>query len=151
MSQAAIELLRRAWDAFARGDVDGATEALHPDVRWHAAGDPDGEGACHNREVAVAFIRRALADGLTAELLDVRDAGDRLVAVIHTHAPPEWERSPGPHGELVTVRDGKIVQMVIYPTVEDALAAAGLGEHCAGASEHRVTNQRASPTKRSGG
>ena len=68
----------------------------------------------------------ALADGLTAELLDIRDAGDRLVAVIHTHAPPEWERSPEPHGELVTIRDGKVTEMVIYPTVEDALIAAGL-------------------------
>ena len=64
---------------------------------------------------------------MTADLLDVRDAGDRLVAVIHTHAPPEWERSPDPHGEVITVRDGKVTEMVIYATVEDALAAAGLG------------------------
>jgi hypothetical protein len=91
-----------------------------------ARATPTGEQACHSREDATAFIRRALADGLTAELLDVRDAGERLVAVIHTHAPPEWERSPDPHGELVTIRDGKVVEMVVYATVEDALAAAGL-------------------------
>jgi uncharacterized protein len=121
-----VDLLRRAWDAFARGDVDAAVQALDPDVRWYAAGDPDGEGACHNREQAAAFLRRALADGVTAELLDVRDAGDRLVAVMHTHAPPQWHRNPEPHGELVTVRDGKVTEMVIYPTVEDALAATGL-------------------------
>ena len=121
------ETLRRACDAFTRGDIGAATDALDPDVRWYAAGEPDGEGACHNREEAAAFIRRALADGLTAELLEVREAGDRLVAVIHTHAPPDWERSPEPHGELVTVRDGKITEMVVYPTVEDALAA-GVGE-----------------------
>jgi len=57
-------------------------------------GRPDGEGACRSREDAAAFIRRALADGMTAELLDVRDAGHRLVAVIHTHAPPEWNYFP---------------------------------------------------------
>jgi hypothetical protein len=83
-------------------------------------------GACHNRDEAAAFIRRALADGLTAELLDVRDAGDRLLSVIHTHAPPECERSPEPHGEVIIVRDSKVTEMVVYPTVEDALAAAGL-------------------------
>ena len=121
------ETLRRAWDAFTRGDIGAATDALDPDVRWYGAGEPDGEGACHNREEAAAFIRRALADGLTAELLEVREAGDRLVAVIHTHAPPDWERSPEPHGELGTVRDGRITEMVVYPTVEDALAA-GVGE-----------------------
>ena len=128
MSPSDVEVLRRAWEAFARGDVEAATEALDPEVRWYAAGEPDGEGACHNREDAAAFLRRALADGLTAELLDIREAGERLVAVIHTHAPPEWERSPDPHGELITVRDGRITEMVIYPTVEAALAAAGLGE-----------------------
>ncbi|HEV7808525.1 MAG TPA: nuclear transport factor 2 family protein [Solirubrobacteraceae bacterium] len=125
MTRSDVELLCRAWDAFERGDVAAVTDALDPQVRWYAAGDPDGDGACHGREEAVAFIRRALADGVTAELLDVPEAGERVVAVIHTHAPPEWERSPDPHGELVTVRDGKIVEMVVYATVEDALAAAG--------------------------
>ena len=128
MSQNDVETLRRAWDAFTRGDVAAAADALDPDVQWYAAGEPDGEGSCHDREEATAFIRRALADGLTAELLEVRDAGDRLVAVIHTHAPPDWERSPEPHGEVVTIRDGKVTEMVVYLTVEDALAAAGIGE-----------------------
>ena len=126
MTRSDVELLRRAWAAFARGDVEAATEALDPHVRWYAAGEPDGEGSCANREDAAAFLRRALADGVTADLLDVRNAGDRLVAVIHTHAPPEWERSPDPHGEIITIRDGKVTEMVIYATVEDALAAAGL-------------------------
>jgi len=128
MTAGDADLLRRAWAAFARGDVASATEALDAQVQWYAAGEPDGDGACHSREDAAAFIHRALAEGLTAELLDVRDAGDRLVAIIHTHAPPEWERSPEPHGEVVTVRAGKIVEMVIYATVEDALVAAGLDE-----------------------
>jgi hypothetical protein len=60
---------------------------------------------------------------VTAELLDIRDAGDRLVAVIRSHVPPEWERRPEPHGELITVRDGKVTEMVVYPTVDEALAA----------------------------
>jgi len=127
MSHGDVELLRRAWAAFIRGDVDAAVAALDPQVRWYAAGDPDGEGACHNREEAAAFLRRAASDGMTAELLDVRDAGDRLVAVVHTHAPPDRERGAEPHGELVTVRSGKVTEMVVYATVEDALAAAGVG------------------------
>jgi ketosteroid isomerase-like protein len=121
-----VELVRGAWDALARGDVDAALDVLDPQVRWYGAGAPDAEGACHNREEAIAFIRRALADGVTSELLDIHDAGDRLVAVIRTHAPPRWEGSRDPHGEILTVRDGKVTEMVVYPTVGDALAAAGL-------------------------
>jgi ketosteroid isomerase-like protein len=128
MTRSDVELLRRAWDAFADGDIEAATQTLDPQVRWYGAGDPDGEGGCRSREDAAAFIRRAVADGVTAELIDVREAGERLVAVIQAHAPPEWKRSPEPHGQLVTVRDGKVIEMVVYPTVEDALAAAGVGE-----------------------
>ena len=126
MAASDIELVRGAWDAFARGDIDAALDVLDPDVQWYGAGDPEAEGACRNREQAVAFIRRSLAEGVTAELLELRDAGDRLIAVVNAHTPPEWERPPGAHGELITVRDGKVTEMVVYPTVDEALVAAGL-------------------------
>ena len=126
MSVGEVELLRSAWAAFDRGEIDEATEVLDPEVRWYGAGEPDAEGACHSREQARTFIRRALEDGVSTELLDIRDAGeDRLVLILHAHVPPDWgERDP--HGEVVTVRDGKVTEMVVYPTVEDALTAAQL-------------------------
>lgn len=127
MSRADAQLLRDAWAAFARGDVDAAVAAFDPHVRWYGAGEP-GDDGCHNRDDAITFIRETLADGRSAELLDVRDAGDRLVAVIQPLVPPEWHPKPEPNGEVVTVRDGKVTEMVVYPTVEDALAAAGLGD-----------------------
>jgi ketosteroid isomerase-like protein len=126
MAASDIELLRHAWEAFARGDLTGATDVLDPNVRWYGADDPDAEGACHNRDDALAFIQRALDDGVTAEPLDIRDAGERVVVVLQTHTPPEWGDQPEPHGEVVTVRDGKVIEMVVYPTVDEALRAAGL-------------------------
>ncbi len=126
MAASDVELLRHAWQAFARGDLDGAREALDPAVRWYGAEDPDAESACHDRDDALAFIRRALADGVTAEPLEFRDAGDRVVVILQTRTPPEWGEQPEPHGELVTVRDGKVTEMVVYPTVDEALVAAGL-------------------------
>ena len=124
VSASDIELLRGAWAAFERGDIDTATEVLDPDVRWYGAGEPDAEGACDNREQARAFIRRSLQDGISTELLDIRDTGEhRLVLIPHAHVPTDWGER-GPHGEVV--RDGKITEMVVYPTVDDALTAAGL-------------------------
>jgi hypothetical protein len=108
MAAGDVELLRRAWE-----------------VRWYGAGEGEEPDGCHNRDEAVAFIRLALADGVTAELLDIRDAGDRVVLIFQRHQPPDWGERPEPHGELVTVRDGKVVEMVVYPTVDEALAAAG--------------------------
>lgn len=123
MSEADIAMLRRAWEAFTRGDIDAATEIMDPDVRWSGAGDPDAEGACHSRTDARAFIHRALADGVGTELLDIEDFDGRYVLTLHAQAPADrGEREP--HGEIVTVCDGRVVEMVVYPTIEDALAAA---------------------------
>lgn len=120
MAAGDLELLRRGWDAVARGDL----EAVAEEVRWYGAGGREEPGGCHSRGEALAFIRRALADGVTSELVDVRDAGGCVVAILQTHAPAEWGEARGPHGEIVTVRDGKVVEMVVYPTVDEALAAA---------------------------
>jgi ketosteroid isomerase-like protein len=125
MSAADVELLRQAWAAFARGDTEAATKVLDPDVRWYGADDEEQEGGCHSREEALAFIRRSLVDGVTAELLDIRDAGEHIVVIIQSHTPPEWGEQRDPHGEVVTVRNGMVVEMVVHPTVDDALAAVG--------------------------
>jgi ketosteroid isomerase-like protein len=119
-----LELLRGAWAAFAAGDLEAASAALDPQVRWYAADEPDADGTCHNRGDALAFLRRARADGVSAELLELRDVGDHIVSIIQTHVPRDWGEQPPPHGEVVTVRDGKIVEMVVYPTADEALQAA---------------------------
>jgi hypothetical protein len=126
MTASDVELLRGAWEKFSRGDLAAVAAVLDPGVRWHGADDPDNEDGCHNRDEAVAFIERSLADGITSKLLDIRDAGDRLVAVIEAHTPPEWEQPPDLHGEVISIRDGKVTEMVVYGTVEDALSAVGL-------------------------
>ena len=39
--------------------------------------------------------------------------------------PPEWGgESPEPHGEIITLRNGRVSEMVVYPTVQAALEAA---------------------------
>jgi hypothetical protein len=119
-----LELLRGAWEAFAAGNLEAATAALDPRVRWYAAEEPDADGTCHSRGEALAFMRQALADGVGAELLEPREVGDRIVSIIQTHVPPEWGEQPPPHGEVVTVRDHKIVEMVVYPTVDGAMRGA---------------------------
>ena len=37
MSQENVEAIRRRYEAFDRGDIDGVLELLHPDVDWHPA------------------------------------------------------------------------------------------------------------------
>lgn len=61
MAAGDVDVVRRRWEAFARGDVEAATELLDAEVRWYGAGAEAPEDGCHSRDEAIAFIRQALA------------------------------------------------------------------------------------------
>lgn len=124
MTQSNVELVRRGYEAALHGDLDAIREFLHPEVKWHG-GDPSAPGACQNREQALEFMRRARRRRSVGELVDIIDAGEKVVVIMR---PPSQESEPAAtlSANLTTFRDGKAVEMVHYPNPEDALAAAGL-------------------------
>jgi ketosteroid isomerase-like protein len=117
MSETPAELARRGFEAALRGDLDAITAILDPDVKWHG-GDPTAAGSCQNREQALSFMRQSdVIRGGRFELVDVVGAGDK-VAVIMRPLP----EGP-PVANLTTFRDGMVVEMVHYPSPDQALAA----------------------------
>jgi ketosteroid isomerase-like protein len=122
MADSNVELARRGYEAALRGDFEVIADLLDPDVKWHA-GDPDAEYACHNREEALQFMRRAERRG-PGELLDVIPAGDKVVLL--TRPRPDGTGPPATSANVSTFRDGKVVEMVHYPSYRDALTAAGV-------------------------
>jgi ketosteroid isomerase-like protein len=118
MSAANVELARKGYEAITHGDLDAVRDLFDPDVKWHG-GDPTAEGACQNRDQALKFIRAGIALGRMAQLVDVVDAGDRVVVIVK---PPK-----GPlRANVTTFRDGKVVEMVAHESPEAAMTAAGL-------------------------
>lgn len=113
--------LRLVWEANGRGDLGALSEALDPEVRWYGADDPSA--SCQSREAVLQLIRQACADGVTVELLDLRTMGGKVLAVMQRHHPLGWGQPPEPHGEVITLRGGKVSEMVFCPTVKDALDA----------------------------
>ncbi|MBV8948284.1 MAG: nuclear transport factor 2 family protein [Solirubrobacterales bacterium] len=122
MAESNADLARRGYEAARRGDLDAVREFLDPDVRWHA-GDPTAEYTCHNREQALAFMRAARVRRSIGELVELVEAGDRVVVIM---------RRTGEDGEpelvanVTTFRAGKAIEMVHYPDPDDALAAVGI-------------------------
>jgi len=51
-----VELVRRGFEAIARGDLDAVGELLAPEARWHAAGYDDA--GCQGRAEVLDFIDR---------------------------------------------------------------------------------------------
>ncbi|MHB1533149.1 MAG: nuclear transport factor 2 family protein [Acidimicrobiales bacterium] len=125
MSETNAGLARRGWEAALRGDLDAITALLDPQVQWHG-GDPTSAGACHNRDQAVQFMRQARERRPLPDLVDVLDAGDKVVVILRRPAGEDGQRSLV--ANLTCFRDGKVVEMVHYEDPDDALTAAGLGE-----------------------
>jgi ketosteroid isomerase-like protein len=118
MAESNVELARRGFDAALRGDLAVIGELLAPDVKWHG-GDPTAAGSCQNRDQALTFMRRAEVIGRgRIELVGVVGAGDKVVVIMQ---PPS---APSPVANVATFRDGKVVEMVHYPSADEALAAA---------------------------
>lgn len=121
MSSANVERVRRGYEAAAAGDYSLIQEMLDPEVKWHG-GDP--ASGCQNRAQAMRFLQDASSRGPLGRLVDVLDAGDRVVVIM------EPRRAPGAASELranvTTFRDGRVVEMVAYETPAAAREAAGL-------------------------
>ena len=123
MTQSNVELARHGYEAAMRGDLDAVGALLDPAVRWHG-GDPTAPGACRNKEQALQFMRKAWVRGGPGELVDVIDAGEKVVVIMR---PAADETGPAAtSANVTTFRDGKVVEMVHYPDPAAALAAAGV-------------------------
>jgi ketosteroid isomerase-like protein len=123
MTETNGELARRGYEAALRGDLDTIRELLDPDVKWHG-GDPSASGACNNRAQALDFMRQARSRRGVGELIDVVEAGEKVVVIMR---PFSHEGEPAALvANLTTFRHGKVTEMVHYPNPEDALAAAGV-------------------------
>jgi ketosteroid isomerase-like protein len=123
MAESNVELARRGYEAARRGDLDAIREFLDPEVKWHA-GDRSAPTACHNREQALEFMRRARARRGIGELVDVVDAGEQVIVIMRP--PPEGGEPAALSANLTTFRNGKAVEMVHYPSPAEAFAAAGI-------------------------
>jgi ketosteroid isomerase-like protein len=123
MTETTGELARRGYEAALRGDLDAIRELLDPDVKWHD-GDPTAPGACNNRAQALDFMRQARSRRGVGELIDVVEAGDKVIVIMR---PPSHGGEPAALiANLTTFRHGKVIEMVHYPNPKDALAAAGV-------------------------
>ena len=122
MGEPNVETARRGFEAALRGDLGAIGELLDPNVTWHG-GDPAAPGACRDRDQALTFMRQssALRDG-GIELVDVVGADEKVVVIMRPRS--EGDEPAAAVANLVTFRDGKVVEMVHYPSVDDALAAA---------------------------
>jgi ketosteroid isomerase-like protein len=130
MSQENVEIARRSYEAWHRGDVDAASEDFAPDFELdtsRAIGIDRGTYSLNQmRRLMEEFLETFDTVQLGAEYID---AGEHVVMPftnrfrgrdgIEVQARGTW---------LCTIRDGLIVRICLYQEVQEALEAAGLSE-----------------------
>jgi ketosteroid isomerase-like protein len=81
MSQENVETLRRAFEAFNRGDLEGAVADLAPDVEYVASGATPGFGGVYQGPEAYRQFLEELVgafDNLRIKIHEFIDAGDQV-------------------------------------------------------------------------
>jgi ketosteroid isomerase-like protein len=119
--EAILEVIRRAYDARGKGDLDALMEAFHPEAVFTLVGDKKAlevTGSVHGR----AGVREALRDFIATfdfvdrHILSEVVEGDR--AAVHScivvRYGPTKETWTADCLDLLTFKDGKIIEMIEF-------------------------------------
>jgi len=132
MSQENVEIVRAAWDAWSRGDIDALFDFYDPEVEWDMTHSyvPDMR-VFHGHDGIREFFRewRTFFAEYYAEPEDFVDAGECVIVRIRqggrgrsssvgVEMPSYWQ--------LYRLRDGRAVRVEIYREEDEAGRAAGL-------------------------
>ncbi|HEY7281728.1 MAG TPA: nuclear transport factor 2 family protein [Actinomycetota bacterium] len=127
-SDASVDVVRRAYEAYAGGDVAGMLDLVDPDLEWTFL-DPSVENpepqVCFGRHELDHALRRRESRGLRTELQEVvASDGDRVMVVTRTPGLEAYrvDRRTDLNFDVVTVRDGRIVALRACRDRDEALA-----------------------------
>ena len=132
MSRENVELVRRMYEAYARGDAEVSLSYLDREIVFSQPEDEPGAGTYHGHEgVIQAFVKWTGAwDDYRVEVEELRDFGDHVLATTRHHGRGKGSGAVVEHQifQLWTVRDGKVVRATMYYDETEALEAAGATE-----------------------
>jgi ketosteroid isomerase-like protein len=124
-------LVRRGYEAWNRGDVEGVLSFLDPEIEWHGYTHIPESGTLEGRDDVKAWLERFLDawEQLEIEVSELIDAGVQVVALVRFRGSGKGSGVPvegGTDGHVWTVRDGRIVAVTLYQGTREALQSVGL-------------------------
>lgn len=130
MSRENVEVVRRSFEAFARGDLEAAFAEHAPDSEWRTASDEPDQETYHGREGLrrlAATIEEPWEDRFesTVSADEFIDRGDWVVVPWHglLHGRGSGIEVPVTETYAILLRGGKIACVHEYRTKEEALEA----------------------------
>jgi len=113
MAPTNADLLRTAYDAFARGDIPTVLQAFAEDIAWHVPGRSPLSGDYRGHEEVVGFFSRAmeLSGGtLRVEAADVCGEGERVVVLTTVSAERRGRAWSSHEVHVWRLEDGRAVE-----------------------------------------
>ena len=132
MSQENVEVVRAAWDAWSRGDMDALFDFYDPAVEWDVTHSyvPD-MGVFHGHEGIREFFREwraffveyhaepeAFIDAGACVVVRIRQGGRGRASTVGVEMPTYWQ--------VYRLRGARAVRVEIYRDEAEALEAVGL-------------------------
>ena len=132
MSQENVEVVSKIYEAFAAGDIESLLSRVDPEIEFDLSDRLPDEGLHRGREAYRQFLKRTfeLWADFRVEVGELLDAGDAVVALIHTSATG---RTSGIEidervGHIFWLRDETPFRFKVFSDRKDALEAAGLSD-----------------------
>jgi ketosteroid isomerase-like protein len=133
VSEENVEIVRRAYAAFNRGDLDAVVADVAPDAEYVTSGTiPGSRGVYRGREELkrhFGWLREEF-DDVRVEVHDLIGAGDQVLVLRTSRGRGKQSgvEASWTTWQLWTVLDGELVRGQGFTSEEEALRAAGLQE-----------------------
>ena len=108
-----VELTRRGYDAFAKGDLATLSELIADNVTWHVLGVGPLSGTYHGRDEVFNFFARLAEETGGTFRLDVHDvlANDEHAVALCTLSASRGSKSVEfPVANVSHIRDGRVTE-----------------------------------------
>jgi len=107
-------------------DVAAFAELLDPNVTWGAPDAP--HPTCKNRKQVLSWYERGRESGVRGQASEVAVFGDRLLVTLTVRGTQGAQERGGValRWQVLTVRDGRIIDIVGFDDRMDAMARVGV-------------------------
>ena len=125
------ELIRRAYEAYSRGDLATILQLVDPELEWTyldpSVEDPEPQ-VCHGRHELATALQRQAEHQLKSELEEVAARGDRVMVAVRTPGVDAFRvrKADDRDYAVFTVREGRIVALRDCRDRQEARAIAGI-------------------------
>jgi uncharacterized protein len=120
-----VEVVRAAYAAFNRGEVESVLDLFAPDLEWHPPPSSVEPQPLRGRDAVREYLAPNVFEYQIAEPLEIIEEGDRVLVVVHVRARG---RGSGVHVDQVvfhlwTIVGGRAARFEAHVDRDEALAA----------------------------